>query len=104
MSISSSHIRDASRWARVFAIFFLLTASELLQAEARLELEETRITGAQELPKVLYIVPWKKTPPGIRPLPMRSLLEEELAPLEMDVFRREGRYYDFIRSGEQVAK
>ena len=35
-------------------------------AESRLELEEAEITGARELPKVLYIVPWKKTQPGER--------------------------------------
>jgi len=63
-----------------------------LQAEVKIELDETEITGARELPKVLYVVPWKQTAPDPRPLPMRSLVQELLAPVDMDEFRREVRY------------
>jgi len=71
---------------------FLVTPA---MAEVTLELEETEITGARELPKVLYIVPWKKTAPDSRPLPMKSLMDEILAPIDMDVFRRQVRYHEF---------
>ncbi|HEC18617.1 MAG TPA: hypothetical protein ENI97_04675 [Gammaproteobacteria bacterium] len=64
-------------------------------AEVKLELEETEITGARELPKVLYIVPWKKTAPDARPLPMKSMMNEVLEPIDMDVFRRQVRYFEF---------
>lgn len=63
-------------------------------AESKLELEETEITGARELPKVLYIVPWKKTQPGSQPLPMRSLVDEALSPIDVDVFKRQVRYHE----------
>lgn len=63
-------------------------------AESRLELEEAEITGARELPKVLYIVPWKKTQPGGHALPMRSLIDEAISPIDVDVFKRQVRYYD----------
>ena len=72
------------------------------QAEVKLELEETEITGARELPKVLYIIPWKKTTPDSRPLPMRSLIDDTLAPIEMDVFRRQVRYYEMTQSPQHV--
>jgi hypothetical protein len=64
-------------------------------AEVTLELEKTEITGARELPKVLYIVPWKKTAPDSRPLPMKSLMDEVLSPIDIDVFRRQVRYHEF---------
>ena len=64
-------------------------------AEVSLELEKTEITGARELPKVLYIVPWKKTAPDSRPLPMKSLMDEVLSPIDIDVFRRQVRYHEF---------
>lgn len=67
-------------------------------AETTLELEETEITGARELPKVLYIVPWKKTRPGSSPLPMRSLVNEALSPIDVDVFKRQVRYHEMIES------
>lgn len=69
-----------------------------LSAETKLELEATEITGARELPKVLYIVPWKRTEPDPRPLPMRSLIDEVLSPIDIDVFRRQVRYHDMTQS------
>jgi len=67
-------------------------------SESKLELDETEITGARELPKILYIVPWKKTRPGDHPLPMHSLIDEALSPIDVDVFKRQVRYYDLTES------
>lgn len=61
----------------------------------RLELETTSITGNRELPKVMYIVPWKKADLGdLSGRPARSLIDEILAPVDRDVFRREVNYYE----------
>lgn len=70
-------------------------------AETKLELEATEITGARELPKVLYIVPWKKTEPDPRPLPMRSLIDDILSPVDIDVFRRQVRYHDMTHASPE---
>jgi hypothetical protein len=70
----------------------------LANAESKLKLEETEIMGARELPKVLYIVPWKKTLPDSNPLPMHSLIDEALSPIDVDVFKREVRYHEMIES------
>lgn len=60
----------------------------------RLELDTTQITGNRELPKVLYIVPWKRADLGdLVGKPVNSLLDEVLAPVDRDVFKRENRYY-----------
>ncbi|HEY1282917.1 MAG TPA: hypothetical protein VGE96_00425 [Steroidobacteraceae bacterium] len=60
----------------------------------RLELDTTQITGNRELPKVLYIVPWKRSDLGdLVGKPVNSLLDEVLAPVDRDVFKRENRYY-----------
>lgn len=57
------------------------------------ELDRTPIIGNRELPKVLYIVPWKKPVPGqLNGRPPVSVLDEALAPVDRDVFRRELRY------------
>lgn len=69
----------------------------------RLDLDPTSIRGNQELPKVLYIVPWKDAglaQPGGRPL--NSLVDEALAPVDREVFRRQMRYFDqlYARPGE----
>jgi hypothetical protein len=63
----------------------------------RLELETTSITGNRELPKVMYIVPWKKADLGdLSGKPARSLIDEVLAPVDRDVFRREVNYYEAV--------
>ncbi|MCS6946780.1 MAG: hypothetical protein NZM12_04100 [Steroidobacteraceae bacterium] len=64
----------------------------------RVELEATQITGNRELPKVLYIVPWKRPDLGdLAGKPLNSLLDEVLAPVDRDVFRRENRYFEALR-------
>jgi hypothetical protein len=62
-------------------------------ATDRADLERTQITGNRELPKVLYIVPWKKPVPGaMSGRPVASVLDEALAPVDRDVFRRQVQY------------
>jgi len=60
----------------------------------RIELDSTAITGNRELPKVLYIVPWKKADLGdLVGRPANSLLDEVLTPVDRDVFRRQTEYF-----------
>jgi len=69
------------------------------KASDRLELDTTTVTGNRELPKVMYVVPWKKSDIGdLVGRPMNSLLDEVLAPVDRDVFRREVRYYDAVKA------
>lgn len=64
----------------------------------RVELGTTDITGNRELPKVLYIVPWKRSDLGdLTGRPVNSLLDEVLQPLDRDVFQRENRYYNGLK-------
>ena len=63
----------------------------------RVELEASQITGNRELPRVLYIVPWKRSDLGdLTGKPVNSLLDEVLAPVDRDVFKRETRYFDAL--------
>lgn len=63
----------------------------------RLELDTTVVTGNRELPKVLYIVPWKKADLGDLPAqPFNTLLDEVLTPVDRDVFRREVTYFEVL--------
>ncbi len=65
----------------------------------RLELDATAIIGNRELPKVLYIVPWKKSDLGdLTGRPTGSLLDEVLAPVDREVFRRQTAYYEALNS------
>jgi hypothetical protein len=61
----------------------------------QMQLESTSIRGNQELPKVMYIVPWKDPNLGdVTGKPVNSLIDEVLAPLDRDVFLRQTKYFD----------
>ena len=66
-----------------------------------MELGRTEITGNQELPKVLYIVPWQKSDPGdLMGRPVNTLLDEVLAPIDREEFVREVEFYNDL-NGEK---
>ena len=67
-------------------------------AKDRLDLDSTQITGNRELPRVLYIVPWRSAELGdLVGRPVNSLLDEVLEPVDRDVFRRLNRYFDALQ-------
>ena len=62
-------------------------------AQDKADIDRTQIIGNRELPKVLYIVPWKKPLPGdLSGKPLVSVLDEAMAPVDRDVFRRQVNY------------
>ena len=76
---------------------------KLTTAADRLDLETTVVSGNSELPKVLYIVPWKKSEIGELPAqPFNTLLDEVLAPVDRDVFKREVKYYHAVNAGREL--
>ena len=63
----------------------------------RLELDTTQITGNRELPKVMVIVPWKRSDIGdLVGRPVNSLVDEALQPVDREVFRREVDYFNAL--------
>ena len=80
----------------------LLVALVLLVATAAMAVEEMELDGMavfgnRELPKALFIVPWKDPDAGLAPdRPVNSLIDEALQPVDPDVFRRKLQYYDTV--------
>ncbi|HEV7614431.1 MAG TPA: hypothetical protein VGO37_21315 [Steroidobacteraceae bacterium] len=65
----------------------------------RLDLGTATVTGDREQPKVMYIVPWKRSDIGdLAGKPMNSLVDEILAPVDRDVFKREVVYYHAVQA------
>jgi hypothetical protein len=68
-------------------------------AADRLELGTATVTGDREQPKVMYIVPWKRSDIGdLSGKPMNSLLDEALAPIDRDEFKRQVMYYQVVKA------
>jgi hypothetical protein len=75
------------------------TAGQKSHARDEILLDPTQITGNKELPNVMYVVPWKR--PDIGDLggrPGKSLINEVLAPVDRDVFRRQNRYFAALQN------
>jgi len=70
-------------------------AANAPRANDHLDLDITSIRGNQELPRVMYIVPWKD--PAMENLvgkPVNSLVDEVLRAVDRDVFRRQTAYFE----------
>jgi hypothetical protein len=82
---------------RHWLMISLLLCGGAVRAGENLDLQGATITGNRELPKVLYIVPWKKPDPadlggGTGP----NMMDEVLAPVDREVFTRQLQYYDAL--------
>jgi len=84
--------------------FMLAAAAAAACAQDRADIDRTQIIGNRELPKVLYIVPWKKPLPGtLSGRPVHSVLDEALAPVDREVFRRQVAYGTQLSAREAAA-
>ena len=85
------------------ALLFLAIAAPA-SAQDRADMDRTQIIGNRELPKVLYIVPWKKPLHGtMGGRAVTSVIDEALAPIDREVLRREIRCDAQIRAAAQLA-
>ena len=84
------------RWLCCAALLLPIGAA---WAQDRADIDRTQIIGNRELPKVLTIVPWKKPLPGtLAGRPVHSVLDEALAPVDREVFRRQVDYGTQVQS------
>jgi hypothetical protein len=91
----------SSRCASIALLSLLGGAAAVAQDHA--DIDRTQITGNRELPKVTYIVPWKKPLPGDNAgRPVASVLDEALSPIDRDVFRRQVRYGALVQAQAQA--
>jgi hypothetical protein len=87
------------------AIAFLMVFSTPVLTADRLELDNTAIIGSRELPKVLYIVPWKKSRIGtLAGVSEKGSFKESMTALDRDVFLRELDYYRVLNEPDAVPK
>ena len=79
------------------ALILLMVLSAATQAEVELQSQGMTVFGQSELPKVLYIVPWKhKELPNIEQPQTISLSNDMLTPFKPEIFERQVRYYEMM--------
>ena len=84
---------------KTFSVAFLSWLAVPAWAADRADLEGAQIRGIRELPKVLYIVPWKQPlPTELVGRPASSLLDEVLSPIDRDVFERLVRFHSLYKA------
>jgi len=69
-------------------------ATTSANAEER-ALSGTSVIGNREVPKSLYIVPWKNSEVGVQTDLSRDLLDEGATPVDPREFRRQVDFYEF---------
>ena len=89
---------------RILLASIVVLALPAAHAQDRADIEGTKIIGNRELPKVLYIVPWKKPVQAeLSGKPPASVLDEALAPIDRDVFRRQVQYDNQVQAAKAAA-
>ena len=78
-------------------LFISIGMISVAYGEDRIKLDDTSIKGSRELPKVLYIVPWKSARLGSLSVSAGSeSFNTDMEALDRDVFRRQVQYYDML--------
>ncbi len=81
----------------IFTIALTILASNNIHAEVVVESEGMTVFGQHELPKVLYVVPWKrKEAPEIDAPQTQSLSTDVLTPIDPEIFKRQSKYYSLM--------
>ena len=81
----------------VFSIIGMSLISGTAAAEVELQSDGMKIYGQSELPKVLYIVPWKRREASEMDMPSsKSLASDILEPIDPEIFRRQIRYHELL--------
>jgi len=78
----------------------LFLSVTIAQGQSRIDLDETTVQGASELPKVLVIVPWKKSEMDTKPVKLNSMVEEVMSPVDRDVLKRQVKFYEENKLGQ----
>jgi hypothetical protein len=78
----------------MFIGFMFLVAANTFAADDKIYLEETVITGNQELPKVLYILPWQDMETAL--LPQRAF-EYEASSVLVQIYAEEQKRHIELR-------
>ena len=79
----------------IAALIGAITAAA--SAQEALQLDGMAVVGNRELPKALFIVPWKTPEAAMAPdRPVNTLINEALQPVDPDVFRRKLEYFETV--------
>ena len=80
-----------------FFLIFAISSTASVNAQEKLQMQGTEITGNKELPKILYIVPWKSVERfDISSPPIVSIMEQKLTPIERASFKRTIHYHNAV--------
>ena len=75
-----------------------LSAQGAWAVEDRLELDETRILGNRELPRVTFVVPWREVEDRLPEWTFTRQVDVPLKPLDRDTLQREIQYLQQLGS------
>jgi hypothetical protein len=79
----------------------VMAAASASEAQDEVQMEGMAVIGNSELPKALFIVPWKDPEaPLAAERPVNSLINDTLQPVDPDVFRRRLEYFETVHKSD----
>ena len=88
----------------ITTLIAMLLSSFYSQAEEEiLTIEGARIRGNQELPTILYLIPWQTPELQSLDVPQHSFaIQRPLEPLERAQFQRMMSYHQYFKAGQKI--
>lgn len=83
----------------LFLCFYSVSSAQNKEGDV-VDITGTSIIGNKELPKSLFIVPWKNAEVGDN-TDLSDTLGESMSIVDREVFSREIQYYEFLQNLEQ---
>ena len=87
--------RALATFTKIISGLMLLLSANLLSAAE--PIEETvlgmNVSGTNDLPNVLYIIPWKAANSQVSPPEISRLVDEIYAPVDPEVFAKQVKFY-----------
>lgn len=96
--LSINHIASS-----LMMVMLLITMAPVMAAEKDDDakvLSGISIIGNKEVPKSLYIVPWKNSEVGVESSLNSGLLDDSMKPVDKEVFIRELDFYEFSHGNQ----
>ncbi len=92
----------SNRNIRTAVLLILLLVLDAAHGEDKIEMELTVVKGNKELPKVLYVVPWKRLADGNvqQKLVLHSLFEDVFDPIEPTAFEHYVEDYRYFANSQ----
>lgn len=88
-------VKRVAYWSCCLSMVMMFGLSNYVYAKDKIELDLVTVQGSREMPKVIYIVPWKRLKSNAKDqkLILHSLFKDAFDPIDPEIFEQRVQNY-----------